>query len=171
MGDCESFLVGPEPETVQGANGTLRKGARVQTQWTRDEGGNDRWYKGTVQRLFKNDRVRIYYDDGDRWTGWAGYVWDLTGQPPPELAGGVAGVPVVQGMIMATATPAMPQIPQSELATANEEACPVCQANRMDMVLQCGHRLCGTCLKDIQKQGNLCPVCRSPIAQVIRLYN
>ena len=36
------------PVGVQGADGPLSVGARVQTQWTRAEGGNDSWHAGRL---------------------------------------------------------------------------------------------------------------------------
>jgi len=68
----------------------------------------------------------------------------------------------------------MSKIPESEVATGDMPTCPVCMTNRMDMALGCGHRICGTCLKLVNQQlppARLCPVCRTAISNVIRLYN
>ncbi|CAJ1429772.1 unnamed protein product [Effrenium voratum] len=82
MGNCESFFFGPEPDVVNGANGQITKGKRVQTQYTIAEGGDGRWYCGTVARLYTNNRCKIKYDDGDTWTGNAMEVYSLDGPPP-----------------------------------------------------------------------------------------
>ncbi|CAE7938915.1 unnamed protein product, partial [Symbiodinium necroappetens] len=63
MGSCESFFFGPEPDEVNGANGPIRKGMRVQTQWTIAEGGDGRWYMGTIKRLYNGNKCKINYDD------------------------------------------------------------------------------------------------------------
>ncbi|CAL1144951.1 unnamed protein product [Cladocopium goreaui] len=184
MGACESFLYGKEPETVNGANGQITKGMRVQTQYTIAEGGDGRWYMGKVTRLYGNNRCRIYYDDGDTWTGNAMEVYSMQGPPPSASAGapgmppvgGVPmgmpmGAPVVQAMVVSQPVK-LPPIPSPTPADSNENTCPVCQVNKMDMVLQCGHRLCGNCTKDIvEKRNGQCPVCRVQITQVIRSYN
>ena len=57
---------------VCGADGMpLRVNTRVQTQWTREEGGDDRWYAGSVSAVLASGEVTIKYDDGDEWTGSA----------------------------------------------------------------------------------------------------
>lgn len=58
---------------LPGANAMLSVGSRVQTQYTRDEGGDDLWYTGTVRALYDNSTAAIAYDDGDSWTGPAIY--------------------------------------------------------------------------------------------------
>ncbi|CAE7746643.1 unnamed protein product [Symbiodinium pilosum] len=100
MGSCESFFFGPEPDGVEGANGQITKGLRVQTQYTIAEGGDGRWYMGTVQRLYAGNKCKICYDDGDSWTGNAREVWSLNGPPPgaPPPQAMPMGVPVVQGI-------------------------------------------------------------------------
>jgi len=51
---------------IPGANGQLVVGARVQTQFTRAEGGDDGWYKGIIDRINADDwSAYIKYDDGD----------------------------------------------------------------------------------------------------------
>ena len=97
MGSCESFLYGAAPDQVNGANGPITKGMRVQTQYTIAEGGDGRWYSGTVSRLYGNNRCRINYDDGDTWTGNAMEVYSLMGAPPMG-APGMAGVPTQMPM-------------------------------------------------------------------------
>ena len=47
----------------------------MQTQWTRDEGGDDNWYGGKVQSITNAGKVNIQYDDGDTWCGDPQYVW------------------------------------------------------------------------------------------------
>ena len=83
-------------------NGILRKGSRVKTQYTRAEGGDDRWYSGTITKVFANHRATIHYDDGDKWTGDTQHIFLL--QPNA----GQGGLPVAQqpapGMTVMTAT-------------------------------------------------------------------
>ena len=71
------------------ADGTsLYVGTRVQTQWTREEGGDDRWCAGSVSAVLASGEVTIKYDDGDRWTGRGVDVHLLDGAHP--LKRGVA---------------------------------------------------------------------------------
>ena len=63
---------GEGPSSTASADGTpLYVGTRVQTQWTREEGGDDRWYAGSVSAVLASGEVTIKYDDGDEWTGSA----------------------------------------------------------------------------------------------------
>jgi len=58
--------------TCVGADGCpLQVHTRVQVQWTREEGGDDRWYAGSVSAVLASGEVTIKYDDGDEWTGSA----------------------------------------------------------------------------------------------------
>jgi len=189
-------ITGPEPPSCEGANGILVKGHRVQTQYTRDEGGDDRWYSGTIKHLLSNNRVKIKYDDGDSWTGPACYVYDLNGPPPHQMQAQHGQVPmqgqpipmggVVQPCMSSGAAPSncgpgplqarvvgftLPQIPPGEKALGNEPACPFCSENKKDFALGCGHRLCGQCLQGVHKQGAPCPLCRAPITYAIRTYD
>ena len=60
------------PSSTASADGTpLYVGTRVQTQWTREEGGDDRWYAGSVSAVLASGEGTIKYDDGDEWTGSA----------------------------------------------------------------------------------------------------
>ena len=60
---------GEGPSSTASADGTpLYVGTRVQTQWTREEGGDGRWYAGRVVAMLASGEVTIKYDDGDRWT-------------------------------------------------------------------------------------------------------
>lgn len=56
---------------TRGADGPLFVNTRVQTQWTKEEGGDDRWYAGSVYAILESGEVTIKYDDGDDWTGSA----------------------------------------------------------------------------------------------------
>merc|ERR1719382_1834617 len=128
---------------------------RVQTQYTIDEGGDGRWYQGKIKRLYDGNKVKINYDDGDTWKGSAAYVWSMSGSPPPAQQVGMmgAGPPVVQATVVqgvaVGASVQLPNIPPSEVAVGNEPCCPVCSENKMDMAFQCGHRVCGSCLRAI----------------------
>ena len=72
---------------VQGADGPLSVGTRVQTQWTRAEGGDDSWHAGRVVAFLASGEVKIKYNDGDDWTGSGGEVHLLDGAHPPKSVG------------------------------------------------------------------------------------
>ena len=75
---------GAGPSSTASADGTpLYVGTRVQTQWTREEGGDDRWYAGSVSAVLASGEVTIKYDDGDRWTGRGVDVHLLDGRAHP----------------------------------------------------------------------------------------
>jgi len=114
MGGSQSSPVGGGGKGVateaQCANGILGVGSRVQTQYTRDEGGDDRWYSGTITKVFANNRASIRYDDGDKWTGETMYIHLLQprsgpgpSQPPMQqgvpLAGGMDGFEICTAMV------------------------------------------------------------------------
>eukprot|EP00929_Paragymnodinium_shiwhaense_P083548 TRINITY_DN44579_c0_g1_i2.p1 TRINITY_DN44579_c0_g1~~TRINITY_DN44579_c0_g1_i2.p1 ORF type:complete len:167 (+),score=15.80 TRINITY_DN44579_c0_g1_i2:116-616(+) len=148
---------------ITGANGEIVPGSRVQTQYTVEEGGDGRWYQGTVKRVYREGTVYIKYDDGDEWTGSAMHVWLVDGPAPAEVASGVVAAPLRLRD---------DQIPDSEPVADGAPACPVCMTNVMNMALGCGHRVCGDCLKAIRRrQQEQCPVCRTPITSCVRLYN
>ena len=65
-------------------------GARVQTQFAIEEGGDDEWYAGTVSALHPGSQVSVVYDDGDSWTGDAREIYMLRG---PDDGGVPQGVP------------------------------------------------------------------------------
>eukprot|EP00435_Cladocopium_sp_Y103_P042338 s660_g11.t1 len=116
MGSCESFLYGKEPDSVNGAThglGGFQVAWARQTQYTIAEGGDGRWYLGKVTRLYGNNRCRIYYDDGDTWTGNAMEVYSMQG-PPPHASAGAPGMPPVGGQMgMPMGTPVVQGIPGS----------------------------------------------------------
>lgn len=67
-------------ESVQGATGQILVGDRVETQWTKEEGGDDQWYPGVVTDVDSTAQTAtILYDDGDTWTGPAEYIHKLGG--------------------------------------------------------------------------------------------
>ena len=79
------------PVGWQGADCTpLYVGTRVQTQWTREEGGDGRWYPGRVVAMLASGEVTIKYDDGDDWTGSGLDVHLLDGAHPLKTTVGVA---------------------------------------------------------------------------------
>jgi len=100
-------------EAVACRNGSIRKGDRVQTQYEREEGGNDKWYCGVVAEAYTNGKVKLQYDDGDDWTGKAVYVLKLgpehpglgakfpngfdTSNPTPQQTVAAGGMPVQMG--------------------------------------------------------------------------
>ena len=79
---CGASTPGAEVGQITCANGTLMKGTRCQTQWERQEGGNDLWFCGTVQAVYDSGQACIRYDDGDTWTGEARYIWLLPSNHP-----------------------------------------------------------------------------------------
>eukprot|EP00927_Polykrikos_kofoidii_P030896 TRINITY_DN26576_c0_g2_i1.p1 TRINITY_DN26576_c0_g2~~TRINITY_DN26576_c0_g2_i1.p1 ORF type:complete len:187 (-),score=25.89 TRINITY_DN26576_c0_g2_i1:81-641(-) len=182
---------GSTAASANGANGTLRVGSRVRTQWTREEGGDGNFYSGKVTHVFENDEVKIKYDDGDTWKGSAKFAWSMepgTLQPREGGESQPASGQVVQGRLVSNNVveghlvgnnaadsnshfPPLPPIGQPELASPGEQACPVCTTNRMNMAFGCGHRVCGGCVVSLRDRNQPCPVCRQCITQVIRLYN
>ena len=50
-------------------------------------------------------------------------------------------------------------------ATSLEEliTCTICNERPKDVVIQCGHRLCKTCLDEFQKRSRDCPFCKKTI--------
>ena len=106
MGAC----LAREVSGLQCANGIISKGARVQTQYTRDEGGDDLWYTASVTACYENGTTRLAYDDGDSWTGPAVYVYMLPPGAPGHFAPqpygapgqGQATLPPAGGVVMAT---------------------------------------------------------------------
>ena len=89
MGCC---LAKPVP-TLQGADGTLARMTRVQTQYTYDEGGDGMWYTGTVMNLWDDGNVQIRYDDGDKWVGRSVYCYLLPRGHPGHQRPQPYGVP------------------------------------------------------------------------------
>ena len=72
-----------ETNEIECANGRIRKGIRVQTQWDEGSGHDNKWYCGTVDAVYQNREAKVVYDDGDTWTGEAVYIYAL----PPEHPG------------------------------------------------------------------------------------
>mmetsp|Transcript_80474 Transcript_80474/g.225824 ORF Transcript_80474/g.225824 Transcript_80474/m.225824 type:complete len:104 (+) Transcript_80474:83-394(+) len=87
-------------QSCQCANGHVAIGSRVQTQWTRAEGGNDQWFPGTVKAVFADGTIKIQYDDGDKWTGSAMQAWLLQGMEGPPMGGAPINAMPVQGQII-----------------------------------------------------------------------
>lgn len=44
---------------VQGANGPLRCGVRVQTQWDEGAGHDNQWYCGTIHEVYSNGHAQV----------------------------------------------------------------------------------------------------------------
>lgn len=80
---------------IVGANGPLRNGTRVQTQY--DEGDN-KWYCGTIEAVYTNGDAKIVYDDGDTWTGQAVYIYALPPHHPGMTQKVAMGAPTQQGV-------------------------------------------------------------------------
>jgi len=87
-----------ETNEVMGANGPLRTGTRVQTQWDEGSGHDNKWYVGTVEAVYTNGHAKVSYDDPDIWTGEAHYIYVL----PPHHAGMsmkvTVGAPTMEGI-------------------------------------------------------------------------
>lgn len=67
----------------------------------------------------------------------------------------------------------LPQAMHDEPAVKQDEKpCIICEERSIKTTLvECGHQVyCVTCSLACVKQGTLCPVCRTPIAKVIRIY-
>ena len=69
------------------ANGRIKRGARVQTQ---DDEGDYKWYVGTVEQCYESGQAKVVYDDDDKWTGSANYMYLL----PPGHPGLTQKVPM-----------------------------------------------------------------------------
>ena len=72
-------------------------GCRVQTQWTRDEGGDDGWYAATIVRM-QGQRATLHYDDGDMWTGGLDEMFTLRGDEDPPTLPQASHPPVAVGV-------------------------------------------------------------------------
>jgi len=88
-------------------NGVLRVGSRVQTQYTREEGGDDRWYSGTITTVFANEHATIRYDDGDVWTGATCYIRLLNPGPGAGLTS-PPGMQILTAVVPPGAVPGQP---------------------------------------------------------------
>ena len=82
---------------IQGANGPLRKGTRVQTMWDEGRGHDNQWYVGTVEEVFTNGHATISYDDPDTWTGEAVYIYALPPHHPGMTMKVTVGAPTMEG--------------------------------------------------------------------------
>ena len=78
MGQCLASPAASAPC----ANGSLVLSSRVQTQYTRDEGGDGLWYTGSITGLWNDGSVAVQYDDGDSWRGRAIYCYLLPAGSP-----------------------------------------------------------------------------------------
>ena len=111
MGQCFATPVG----TLNGANGALVVGSRMQTQYTFDEGGDGMWYTGTITGLYTNGIADVRYDDGDKWSGLSLYCYLLPNGSPGLTQPQPYGVPSqglhvmppggYSGTVVASATP------------------------------------------------------------------
>lgn len=56
--------------------------------------------------------------------------------------------------------------------TADRSLCPVCFDSAKDTVFNCGHRACSSCAQlCVDSEGGLCPICRQPIENSIKLFD
>jgi len=98
MGCAGSSSAGAQTNMVSGANGELRPGVRVQTQYERSEGGDDRWYCGTIEAVYMSGKAKIRYDDGDTWTGPGVYINVLPPHHPGFQQKVGSGAPTMEGI-------------------------------------------------------------------------
>merc|ERR1719440_1334046 len=87
-----------ETNQIQGANGPLRKGTRVQTQWDEGSGHDNKWYCGTIDAVYTNGDAKIIYDAGDDWTGQAVYIYALQPHHPGQSQKVAIGAPTMDGI-------------------------------------------------------------------------
>jgi len=83
----------------------------VQTQYTREEGGDDRWYSGTITKVFANGHASIKYDDGDKWTGHASDIHLLNpspARPSQPLVQSADGCHICTAVVPPGGMPGMP---------------------------------------------------------------
>lgn len=73
-----------------GADGELLGvGTRVQSEWSRAEGGDGMWYAGTVVAIYPGAKATVEFDDGELWTGALSELYALRGEDeeaPPHMA-------------------------------------------------------------------------------------
>ena len=118
MGGCQSSPKGSTPNEpaappgtqIPCANGHLQVGSRVQTQYEVREGGNGRWYSGSITRVYPSSGcATIRYDDGDMWTGTANPdIFLLPGQPGLQAA--ASALPVVEVPVIQEGQPCAPAV-------------------------------------------------------------
>lgn len=64
--------------------------------------------------------------------------------------------------------------PSADVEPQSDELCEVCLVKQRDgrlALVPCGHqRFCSDCIEQVERQGHGCPICRSPINLVLRLY-
>jgi len=150
MGCAGSSAAGGEPTNqIMAANGQIRSGVRVQT--LNDEDDN-KWYCGVIEAVYTNGKAKVLYDDGDRWTGSAAYIYVLppehpgfqqkvaigadTMMGPPGMMGNVSnaqmvGPPQMMGGGMMGAPPtvmAQPVLAQPVMGQPPMQQMPVCTA-------------------------------------------
>eukprot|EP00931_Biecheleriopsis_adriatica_P091985 TRINITY_DN65829_c0_g1_i1.p1 TRINITY_DN65829_c0_g1~~TRINITY_DN65829_c0_g1_i1.p1 ORF type:complete len:248 (-),score=34.00 TRINITY_DN65829_c0_g1_i1:67-810(-) len=65
------------------------------------------------------------------------------------------------------------EIEMNAEALEGQDVCCVCAAARKDAALvPCGHKaMCFSCSQLVQARGLLCPVCRAPIQNILRVYD
>ena len=125
MGNVQTCFASAVP-SLPCANGHVTYGARIQTQYTYDEGGDGLWYTGTVVSCTSDGCVSVKYDDGDRWTGKAIFCYLLPEGSPGLTLPQPYGVPSQGGHVAPpgghpmSATPVVQAIPVHVGADAGE---------------------------------------------------
>lgn len=90
----------------------------------------------------------------------------------------VDGVLVDWAAVVAQSQQALPQLklpdamPNEPLLQEGEKECVICVERGIKTVItDCGHAVyCVTCARATVKQGTLCPLCRTAVTGVIRVY-
>jgi hypothetical protein len=60
---------------------------------------------------------------------------------------------------------------EKELEEVKREVeCPICMAERCNIVFNCGHRTCMECSDLIGQQNNKCPFCKQQITERKRMF-
>jgi len=66
-----------ECQETRCGNGVIQRGSRVQTQWDEGKGHDMKWYVGSISAVYTDGDCSIDYDDPDKWTGGAQWVYML----------------------------------------------------------------------------------------------
>ena len=82
-----------ECQETRCGNGVIQRGSRVQTQWDEGKGHDMKWYVGTISAVYTDGDCSIDYDDPDKWTGGAQWVYMLPVGHPGHTHGSISTTP------------------------------------------------------------------------------
>jgi len=108
---CAGSSPGALTNEIQGGNGPLRKGSRVQSQDDEGDNHDNQWYVGTVEAVYDSGKAKVAYDDGDSWTGDAVWIFNLPPGHPghtQKVPGGSPTQAGPPGMVNSNAVPVGP---------------------------------------------------------------